>query len=81
MDRAAFAYIKAEAEARGIEVAELARRAGINYRTAYGWWRAENPPALSLADISRFLRALGVDGAKAYKAIERLAVSFEEPAE
>lgn len=81
MDRAAWAYIKAEAEARGIERPELARRAGIPYQTVRGWYDADNPPALSLADVGRFLRALGVDGGEAYEAIERLAVSMKESAE
>ncbi len=81
MDRAAWAYIKAQSDAQKMERAELARRAGIPYQTVRGWWDAENPPALSLADVGRFLRALGVDGGEAYEAIERLALTLEEPAE
>lgn len=81
MDRAAWAFIKAQSNEKRIDRAELARRAGIPYQTVRGWWDAENPPALSLADVGRFLRALGVDGGEAYEAIERLALTLEEPAE
>ncbi len=80
MDRAAWAYIKAKSDALELERAELARRAGIPYQTVRGWWDAANPPALSLADVGRFLRALGVDGGEAYEEIERLSLTMEETA-
>lgn len=77
MDRAALAYIKQRAEAANLNRNQLAERAGIPYQTVRGWWDAAEPPALSLADVGRFLRALGIDGAEAYQEIERLALTME----
>lgn len=78
MDRAAHVYIKREADARGIGRAPLAERAGIPYQTLRGWWDAANPPAMSIADLSNLLGVLGVDGAKAFKEIQRIAATIED---
>lgn len=77
MDRAAIAYIQQQAAARKINRKRLAELAGIPYQTVRGWWDAAEPPALSLADVGRFLRALGIPGAEAYEQIERMAVTME----
>jgi len=81
MDRAAFAYIKRMQAERGLTRPELAKRAGIPYQTLRGWWDAAEVPALSITDLAALLRALDVPGAKAYKEIERLAVTMQDGAE
>lgn len=73
MDLAAFAYIKDVAAERGISRGQLATRSGIPYQTLRGWWDSTEGIALSVADVHHLLSALGVDGAEAYKAIERRA--------
>jgi transcriptional regulator with XRE-family HTH domain len=81
MDRAAIAFIMREQQARGLSRPKLAELAGIPYQTVRGWWDNADSTALSIADIQRFLKALGIDGAQAYKEIERLAITMQDPTE
>ena len=76
MDVEAIRYIKAKTEDLDRDRAWLAKKSGIKYQTLRGWWDTENV-AISIGDLDRLFRALGVDPGTAIEEIRRRVIASE----